>query len=179
MLGWQLNERIAAQEGAPILGAFGAGGSGQHPHWRALAQGTFPLCPNKRSCEAHSTLPWPLTASRSQYVNPAFERMMGYHKGELLGKELAELPKSDKNRADLLDTINTCIKKGKVKKKKKKNRKGQVGWSRRSPQTLPQCIFSSVSFYVTSLTLASLITLQLSEKSFMFASWVNFWVNFG
>ncbi|XP_021565729.1 high affinity cAMP-specific and IBMX-insensitive 3',5'-cyclic phosphodiesterase 8B isoform X4 [Carlito syrichta] len=48
-----------------------------------------------------------------QYVNPAFERMMGYRKGELLGKELADLPKSDKNRADLLDTINTCIKKGK------------------------------------------------------------------
>ncbi|KAM4868096.1 high affinity cAMP-specific and IBMX-insensitive 3',5'-cyclic phosphodiesterase 8B isoform X4 [Urocitellus parryii] len=51
-----------------------------------------------------------------QYVNPAFERMMGYHKGELLGKELADLPKSDKNRADLLDTINTCIKKGKIHK---------------------------------------------------------------
>ncbi|KAM4709245.1 high affinity cAMP-specific and IBMX-insensitive 3',5'-cyclic phosphodiesterase 8B isoform 3-T3 [Discoglossus pictus] len=48
-----------------------------------------------------------------QYVNPAFERMMGYHKDELIGKELTELPKSDKNRADLLDTINTCIKKGK------------------------------------------------------------------
>uniref|UniRef100_A0AAZ3PNN7 Phosphodiesterase n=1 Tax=Oncorhynchus tshawytscha TaxID=74940 RepID=A0AAZ3PNN7_ONCTS len=48
-----------------------------------------------------------------QYVNPAFEHMMGYHKGELIGKELTELPKSDKNRADLLDTINTCIKKGK------------------------------------------------------------------
>ncbi|XP_068608614.1 high affinity cAMP-specific and IBMX-insensitive 3',5'-cyclic phosphodiesterase 8B [Brachionichthys hirsutus] len=48
-----------------------------------------------------------------QYVNPAFERMMGYHKGELIGKELTELPKSDKNRADLLDTINTCINKGK------------------------------------------------------------------
>uniref|UniRef100_A0A8C0XQ91 Phosphodiesterase n=1 Tax=Castor canadensis TaxID=51338 RepID=A0A8C0XQ91_CASCN len=48
-----------------------------------------------------------------QYVNPAFERMMGYHKGELLGKEVTDLPKSDKNRADLLDTINTCIKKGK------------------------------------------------------------------
>ncbi|XP_062455010.1 high affinity cAMP-specific and IBMX-insensitive 3',5'-cyclic phosphodiesterase 8B [Rhea pennata] len=48
-----------------------------------------------------------------QYVNPAFERMMGYHKGELIGKELTELPKSDKNRADLLDTINTFIKKGK------------------------------------------------------------------
>ncbi|XP_054571118.1 high affinity cAMP-specific and IBMX-insensitive 3',5'-cyclic phosphodiesterase 8B isoform X5 [Eptesicus fuscus] len=51
-----------------------------------------------------------------QYVNPAFERMMGYHKSELLGKELAELPKSDKNRADLLDTINTCIRKGKIHK---------------------------------------------------------------
>ncbi|XP_056288325.1 high affinity cAMP-specific and IBMX-insensitive 3',5'-cyclic phosphodiesterase 8B [Pseudoliparis swirei] len=48
-----------------------------------------------------------------QYVNPAFERMMGYHKGELIGKELTELPKSDKNRADLLDAINTCINKGK------------------------------------------------------------------
>lgn len=49
-----------------------------------------------------------------QYVNPAFEQMMGYHKGELIGKELTELPKSDRNRADLLDTINTCIEKGKV-----------------------------------------------------------------
>lgn len=49
-----------------------------------------------------------------QYVNPAFERMMGYQRGEVIGKELTELPKSDKNRADLLDTINTCIKKGKV-----------------------------------------------------------------
>uniref|UniRef100_A0A4W4HUB1 Phosphodiesterase n=1 Tax=Electrophorus electricus TaxID=8005 RepID=A0A4W4HUB1_ELEEL len=48
-----------------------------------------------------------------QYVNPAFERMMGYHKGELIGKELTELPKSEKNRADLLESINTCIKKGK------------------------------------------------------------------
>ncbi|XP_054842729.1 high affinity cAMP-specific and IBMX-insensitive 3',5'-cyclic phosphodiesterase 8B [Eublepharis macularius] len=48
-----------------------------------------------------------------QYVNPAFEQMMGYQKGELIGKELTELPKSDKNHADLLDTINTCIKRGK------------------------------------------------------------------
>ncbi|XP_077398958.1 high affinity cAMP-specific and IBMX-insensitive 3',5'-cyclic phosphodiesterase 8B [Vanacampus margaritifer] len=48
-----------------------------------------------------------------QYVNPAFERMMGYHKGELIGKEMTELPKSDRNRADLLDAINNCIEKGK------------------------------------------------------------------
>ncbi|XP_041270581.1 high affinity cAMP-specific and IBMX-insensitive 3',5'-cyclic phosphodiesterase 8B isoform X5 [Onychostruthus taczanowskii] len=51
-----------------------------------------------------------------QYVNPAFERMMGYCKGELIGKELTELPKSDKNSADLLDNINTFIKKGKFYK---------------------------------------------------------------
>ncbi|XP_052526150.1 high affinity cAMP-specific and IBMX-insensitive 3',5'-cyclic phosphodiesterase 8B isoform X1 [Tympanuchus pallidicinctus] len=48
-----------------------------------------------------------------QYVNPAFEHMMGYQKGELIGKELTELPKSDKNCADLSDAINACIKKGK------------------------------------------------------------------
>uniref|UniRef100_A0A8C3BRY3 Phosphodiesterase n=1 Tax=Cairina moschata TaxID=8855 RepID=A0A8C3BRY3_CAIMO len=48
-----------------------------------------------------------------QYVNPAFERMMGYHKGELIGKELIEIPKSVKNCADLSDSINTFIKKGK------------------------------------------------------------------
>lgn len=52
--------------------------------------------------------------------------MMGYHKNELLGRELAELPKSDKNRADLLDTINTCI------------RKGKVGDTSNSPHTPPQ-----------------------------------------
>uniref|UniRef100_A0A8B9EB86 Phosphodiesterase n=1 Tax=Anser cygnoides TaxID=8845 RepID=A0A8B9EB86_ANSCY len=48
-----------------------------------------------------------------QYVNSAFERMMGYHKGELIGKELTEIPKSVKNCADLSDTINAFIKKGK------------------------------------------------------------------
>ncbi|XP_068522575.1 high affinity cAMP-specific and IBMX-insensitive 3',5'-cyclic phosphodiesterase 8B isoform X4 [Anas acuta] len=48
-----------------------------------------------------------------QYVNPAFERMMGYHKGELIGKELIEIPKSVKNCADLSESINTFIKKGK------------------------------------------------------------------
>uniref|UniRef100_UPI00398F6CF6 high affinity cAMP-specific and IBMX-insensitive 3',5'-cyclic phosphodiesterase 8A n=1 Tax=Pristiophorus japonicus TaxID=55135 RepID=UPI00398F6CF6 len=48
-----------------------------------------------------------------QYVNPTFEGMMGYRREELIGKELTEVPKSDKNKADLLDTINSCIKKGK------------------------------------------------------------------
>ncbi|XP_041030813.1 high affinity cAMP-specific and IBMX-insensitive 3',5'-cyclic phosphodiesterase 8A isoform X1 [Carcharodon carcharias] len=48
-----------------------------------------------------------------QYVNPTFEVMMGYQREELIGKELTEVPKSDKNKTDLLDTINSYIKKGK------------------------------------------------------------------
>uniref|UniRef100_A0A8C6PVT8 Phosphodiesterase n=1 Tax=Nothobranchius furzeri TaxID=105023 RepID=A0A8C6PVT8_NOTFU len=49
-----------------------------------------------------------------QYVNPAYEAIMGYQQGELLGKEIIEVPKSEKNKPDLLETINTCIRKGKV-----------------------------------------------------------------
>uniref|UniRef100_A0A4X2K7C5 Phosphodiesterase n=1 Tax=Vombatus ursinus TaxID=29139 RepID=A0A4X2K7C5_VOMUR len=47
-----------------------------------------------------------------QYVNPAFEMAMGYQTGELLGKELTEVPLNEK-KADFLDTINSCIKIGK------------------------------------------------------------------
>uniref|UniRef100_A0AAY4DKG5 Phosphodiesterase n=1 Tax=Denticeps clupeoides TaxID=299321 RepID=A0AAY4DKG5_9TELE len=48
-----------------------------------------------------------------QYVNPAYESIMGYQKGELVGKEIIEVPKSEKNKPDLLETINSCIQKGK------------------------------------------------------------------
>ncbi|XP_045417570.1 high affinity cAMP-specific and IBMX-insensitive 3',5'-cyclic phosphodiesterase 8A isoform X8 [Lemur catta] len=47
-----------------------------------------------------------------QYANPAFETTMGYQAGELIGKELGEMPINEK-KADLLDTINSCIKIGK------------------------------------------------------------------
>ncbi|XP_048185829.1 high affinity cAMP-specific and IBMX-insensitive 3',5'-cyclic phosphodiesterase 8A isoform X2 [Perognathus longimembris pacificus] len=47
-----------------------------------------------------------------QYVNPAFETTMGYQSGELIGKELAEVPINEK-KADLLDRINSCIRIGK------------------------------------------------------------------
>ncbi|XP_016071153.1 PREDICTED: high affinity cAMP-specific and IBMX-insensitive 3',5'-cyclic phosphodiesterase 8A [Miniopterus natalensis] len=47
-----------------------------------------------------------------QYANPAFETIMGYESGELIGKELEKMPINEK-KADLLDTINSCIKKGK------------------------------------------------------------------
>ncbi|CAF99802.1 unnamed protein product, partial [Tetraodon nigroviridis] len=48
-----------------------------------------------------------------QYVNPAYESVMGYQQGELIGKEIIEVPKSEKNKPDLLETINSCIRKGK------------------------------------------------------------------
>ncbi|XP_059517601.1 high affinity cAMP-specific and IBMX-insensitive 3',5'-cyclic phosphodiesterase 8A-like [Myotis daubentonii] len=47
-----------------------------------------------------------------QYVNPAFETTVGYESGELLGKELAKMPLSEK-KADLFSTINSCMKMGK------------------------------------------------------------------
>ncbi|KAL4660739.1 high affinity cAMP-specific and IBMX-insensitive 3',5'-cyclic phosphodiesterase 8A-like [Arapaima gigas] len=48
-----------------------------------------------------------------QYVNPAYEAIMGYQQGELLGKEGVEVPRSEKNKPDLLETINSCIQNGK------------------------------------------------------------------
>lgn len=54
---------------------------------------------------------------------------MGYESGELIGKELAEVPINEK-KADLLDTINSCVKMGKVSKRSvpfthSRNRKGR------------------------------------------------------
>ncbi|XP_026565700.1 high affinity cAMP-specific and IBMX-insensitive 3',5'-cyclic phosphodiesterase 8A [Pseudonaja textilis] len=58
--------------------------------------------------EELSLLPF-LSAGFTRYVNPAFEAVMGYQKGELIGKELTEVPTNEK-KADFLDTINSCIK---------------------------------------------------------------------
>lgn len=56
----------------------------------------------------------PPRLSPLQYVNPAYESIMGYQQGELIGKDIIEVPKSEKNKPDLLETINSCIRKGKV-----------------------------------------------------------------
>ncbi|ELW62837.1 High affinity cAMP-specific and IBMX-insensitive 3',5'-cyclic phosphodiesterase 8A [Tupaia chinensis] len=54
-----------------------------------------------------------IAAGFTRYANPAFETTMGYQTGELIGKELAEVPINEK-KADLLDTINSYIRIGKV-----------------------------------------------------------------
>lgn len=41
---------------------------------------------------------------------------MGYESGELIGKELAKMPINEK-KADLLDTINSYVRLGKVSKR--------------------------------------------------------------
>ncbi|OBS60707.1 hypothetical protein A6R68_08173, partial [Neotoma lepida] len=46
------------------------------------------------------------------YANPAFETTMGYQSGELIGKELAQVPINEK-KGDLLDAINSCVTIGK------------------------------------------------------------------
>ena len=48
-------------------------------------------------------------------------------------------------------------------------------WVKPNPSTDP----AQLRHYVTSFTWASLIILQLSEKSLMFVRWVQIWVNFG
>lgn len=50
-----------------------------------------------------------------QYANPAFESTMGYQSGELIGKELAQVPINEK-KGDLLDAINSCVTVDKVSK---------------------------------------------------------------
>lgn len=48
-------------------------------------------------------------------MNPAYETLMGYTLEELLGKDVRQLPKSDKNKPDLQEGINSQLKKGKVR----------------------------------------------------------------
>ncbi|XP_077863705.1 high affinity cAMP-specific and IBMX-insensitive 3',5'-cyclic phosphodiesterase 8B [Saccoglossus kowalevskii] len=49
-----------------------------------------------------------------QYVNPAYERLTGYTTDEIIGKRTDGLTKSDKNKQEILDTMYSQLKKGKM-----------------------------------------------------------------
>ena len=70
---------------------------------------------------------------------------MGYQQGELLGKEL---PKSDRNRAELLDTINACINKGKVRLLSSSYQLAQTTGSHHVSSAVFQYPYSPYSYYL-------------------------------
>ncbi|XP_033125161.1 high affinity cAMP-specific and IBMX-insensitive 3',5'-cyclic phosphodiesterase 8B-like isoform X2 [Anneissia japonica] len=48
-----------------------------------------------------------------QYVNTAYEHFIGLSSEEIVGKELSDIPQSDKNKTEQMDTIHSQLKKGK------------------------------------------------------------------
>ena len=50
-----------------------------------------------------------------QYVNPAYERISGFTNDEVLGQEMEDMPRCDKNKVELIDGIYSQLKKGKVR----------------------------------------------------------------
>ncbi|KAJ8304889.1 LOW QUALITY PROTEIN: hypothetical protein KUTeg_018472 [Tegillarca granosa] len=72
------------------------------------------------------------------YINHACERLTGYNSEEIAGKNSWEVPKNDKNKADLPDTINGQLRKGKYWE-------GTYYTRRKSGEIIPShCHFSPV-----------------------------------
>ncbi|XP_048248345.1 high affinity cAMP-specific and IBMX-insensitive 3',5'-cyclic phosphodiesterase 8B-like isoform X1 [Haliotis rufescens] len=65
-----------------------------------------------------------------QYVNHGYERLTGYTSEEVCGQDARELPRSDKNKPDLQETINGQLKKGKYWE-------GTYHTRRKSGETIP------------------------------------------
>ena len=56
-----------------------------------------------------------LPPSTFQYVNPAYEQAFGYSSEELHGKDVREVTRSDRNKADHTDVMDAQVRKGKVR----------------------------------------------------------------
>lgn len=50
-----------------------------------------------------------------QFINTAYKQQMGYTSEELLGHEMEDLPRCDKNKPELMDSIYSQLKKAKVR----------------------------------------------------------------
>ncbi|KAG7218276.1 hypothetical protein INR49_010334, partial [Caranx melampygus] len=108
-----------------------------------------------------------LQLEHGEYVNPAYESIMGYQQGELIGKEIIEVPKSEKNKPDLLETINSCIRKGKewqgIYYAKKKNGDSIQQNVKITPVIGQGGVISPVSVCRQSLRQVSSFTLRLNR----------------
>ena len=49
-----------------------------------------------------------------QYVNPAFERLLGYKGDEIVGKSSYDLTRSDYTKPDLINAISSQLRAGQV-----------------------------------------------------------------
>ncbi|XP_041464476.1 high affinity cAMP-specific and IBMX-insensitive 3',5'-cyclic phosphodiesterase 8B-like isoform X2 [Lytechinus variegatus] len=69
-----------------------------------------------------------------QYVNPAYERISGYTNDEVIGHEMEDMPRCDKNKVELIDGIYSQLKKG-------KSWEGMLYSKKRNGESIPQIVY--------------------------------------
>jgi len=90
----------------------------------------------------------------SQYVNPAFERLLGYKCDELVGKSSYELTRSDFTKPDLINSISSQL------------RAGQVICRVHHLETISLLVVISCDIYVYFYILGTIETLNSSSLQF-------------
>ncbi|XP_071497226.1 high affinity cAMP-specific and IBMX-insensitive 3',5'-cyclic phosphodiesterase 8B-like [Diadema antillarum] len=68
-----------------------------------------------------------------QYMNPAYERLSGYTSEEVLGQEMEDMPRCDKNKPELVDGIYSQLKKA-------KSWEGMLYSKKRNGESIPQMV---------------------------------------
>lgn len=133
---------------APIPGAFGAGGVGSAPPSESARPGHVSSV--SQQAFLRGTQHPALTFNRFPFTvcQPSLRKDDGLPQRWAPGERTRRAAQKWQEPGGPSWHHQHLHQEGQGKKKKKKNREGQGGWNRGSPQTLPQCIFSSVSFYV-------------------------------
>ena len=94
--------------------------------WLKIFHLSFPICRATNSLFAaleNSSEAIQITSENRtvQYLNPAYERVSGFTNDEVLGQEMEDMPRCDKNKVELIDGIYSQLKKGKVRSEIGKN----------------------------------------------------------